>query len=546
MLVDARKLPENAALRADIIVAGTGPAGASIILELARTGADILVLEGGALTLDKGARETLRADAVSQETEPIDKMRDKRLGGTSHQWGGRTFPFDAVDFSERPEVNAKAWPVSREAMEPYYRRAAVRLETGAYEYAANPAIPGARQHLFDAPSDIINDEAIWRFGPPVKFGDVLQRELKDAPNVRIMYHANVTKLVQGQDGVITSVEFASAPGRMHSASADEVVLALGGLETARMLLVSNIGNEHDQVGRNFMTHPIAVVGKVKLKDPASAKNTAEYVRSHDNVWVRRLLALQEDVRRKEGLLNMGVGIWYQDARDPQHGDPLLSAFALARKALTYTGGFKGTGMHRQYAESGSTAAHVRNLVKGAPSLVPFAYHWINDRYISKRTVPAFARLSPKGEYALRFDAEQSADPNNRVTLSNEVDAYGIPRLHVENTVSESDRLNYLRSIELFKEGLEKADFATVELPTREDMLTRTMIDSTHQMGLVRMGTDPNESVCDLNGRVWSSPNLHLATSGTFPTAGQAGPTMTVVAFALRLADHLANKRMSAK
>ena len=541
MILDARDLPQGTSLRADVVIAGSGPAGASIALELAHTGLDILVLEGGALGVEPEARDTLKAAAASQQREPLDKMRDKRLGGTSHQWGGRTFPFDALDFEARPGVNAERWPVERVALEHYYRRAALRLEIGAYEYTAEKAIPGASRHLLGERSDVVDDEAVWRFGPPVKFGDVLKRELADSPNVRIVHHANVLRVEQGANGEVRALEFASAPGVIHRAEGREYVLALGGLETARTLLYSEVGNEYDQVGRNFMTHPIAVVGEVTLSRPEKAKNTAEYVRSHDDVWVRRLLALREDVRRRDDLLNMGVAIWYRDARDPSHGDALLSSFALARKALTRIGGFKGTGMHRRYAESGDTTAHLRNVVKGSPALVPFAFRWGRDRWISERTVPAFARLSARGEYALRFDAEQSGDPDNRVTLSDETDDFGVPRLSVRNVVSVEDRLNYLRSLNLLADELEATGFASVRRPTEDEILAEPMIDSTHQMGLVRMGEAPEQSVCDENLRVWSSSNLYLATSGAFPTAGQAGPTLTIVAFAIRLADHLVNK-----
>ena len=542
MIEDARKLPAGSCLRATVVIAGTGPAGASIALELAATGTDVLVLEGGALGVDRGARATLEGDEDSQRVEPLDKVRDKRLGGTSHQWGGRTFPFDDVDFDGRPTVNATAWPIERSAMESYYRRAAQRLAVGAYEWDAATAIPEAPRHLLGGPSAIVNDESIWRFGPPVKFGDVLRRELGACPNVRILHHANVTRVVRGESGRVVALEFASEPGRLHSAEADDYVLALGGLETARTLLHSDVGNAHDQVGRNFMTHPIAVVGRLTVRDPDSVTHTAQYVRSHDGVWVRRLLALSAGTRREHGLLNMGVAIWYADPRDPGHADPLLSAFAMARKALTRTGGFKGTGMHRRYAEAGSTAAHVKNIVSGSPELVSFAYRWARDRWLSARTVPAFARLSPSGHYALRFDAEQSADPENRVTLNQEeLDAYGVPKICVTNTVSESDRRNYLRSLTLLGRELEASGFATVELPTYDDLASEPMIDSTHQMGVVRMGTSPENSVCDEHLRVWGTDNLYLATSGVFPTGGQAGPTLTIVAFAIRLADHLATK-----
>ena len=536
MMTDARALPPGSRLRADVLVVGTGPAGACLALELAGSGLDVLVLEGGGLGVEREARATLRGDTSSQEREPLDRVRDKRLGGTSHQWGGRTFPFDEVDFDGGPA--GEPWPIGITALQGYYRRAARRLELGAYEFSARAALPEAPPHLLPRPGETLGDEQVWRFGPPVRFGGVLKRELSHAGTVRILHHANVVRLVQGAGGDIETVEFASAPGQLHRAHGRRVVLAVGALETVRLLLHSGVGDEHAQVGRHFMTHPVGVVGKVTLSDPDMGRECARYLRSHDGVWVRRMFALRPKVRRDLGLLNMAVAIWYRDARDPDHGDALLSAFALTRKVLTRTGGFKGSGMHRAYADSGSTRAHVRNVVTGARTLPPFAARWARERWLSRRTIPAFARVSARGEYALRFDAEQSADPANSVTLGTEQDAYGVPRLHVENEVSSADRRNYLRSLRLVAEELEASGFATVTLPSAEELEHLPLVDSTHQMGVVRMGRSSRDSVCDAQLRVWSAPNLYLATTGVFPSAGQAGPTLTLCALAIRLADHL--------
>jgi choline dehydrogenase-like flavoprotein len=53
-----------------------------------------------------------------------------------------------------------------------------------------------------------------------------------------------------------------------------------------------------------------------------------------------------------------------------------------------------------------------------------------------------------------------------------------------------------------------------------------------------MSTDPTRGVTDGNGRLHSSPNVYVAGSSLFPTSGCATPTYTLVALALRLADHL--------
>jgi choline dehydrogenase-like flavoprotein len=66
----------------------------------------------------------------------------------------------------------------------------------------------------------------------------------------------------------------------------------------------------------------------------------------------------------------------------------------------------------------------------------------------------------------------------------------------------------------------------------------SMEGGKHHMGTTRMHADPKRGVVDADGRVHGMANLYIAGSSVFPTCGYANPTFTVVALALRLADHL--------
>jgi choline dehydrogenase-like flavoprotein len=66
----------------------------------------------------------------------------------------------------------------------------------------------------------------------------------------------------------------------------------------------------------------------------------------------------------------------------------------------------------------------------------------------------------------------------------------------------------------------------------------------HHIGTTRMHDSPTEGVVDVNGRVHGVDNLYIAGSSVFTTSGCSNPTLTLVALALRLGDHLARTRAS--
>ena len=77
--------------------------------------------------------------------------------------------------------------------------------------------------------------------------------------------------------------------------------------------------------------------------------------------------------------------------------------------------------------------------------------------------------------------------------------------------------------------------------TLEEDLMRFGAYGGHHIGTARMGEDPRTSVVDRDCRVHSLDNLFVAGSAAFPTSSQANPTLTLIALALRLGEHLAQR-----
>ena len=123
-------------------------------------------------------------------------------------------------------------------------------------------------------------------------------------------------------------------------------------------------------------------------------------------------------------------------------------------------------------------------------------------------------------------------PENRVTLADETDAYGLPVARLDYSQCDNDRANIAAAKATLHGIWDAAD--------AQDVLT---IDRyAHLVGGCRMGARPEESVVDHTHRAWGVPNLYVADGSVMPTQGAANPALTIMALASRLAGLLARKQ----
>ena len=139
-------------------------------------------------------------------------------------------------------------------------------------------------------------------------------------------------------------------------------------------------------------------------------------------------------------------------------------------------------------------------------------------------------------------AEMAPVESNRVELSStRTDFLDQPRARVAMKFDVAALVNALRSLnaELVRTGVGR-----LRLFDREINFVgrrRPFGGGGHLMGTTRMGKDPSRSVTDGAGKVHGFSNLYVAGSSLFPAASAANPTLTIVALALRLAEHLATQ-----
>ncbi len=122
--------------------------------------------------------------------------------------------------------------------------------------------------------------------------------------------------------------------------------------------------------------------------------------------------------------------------------------------------------------------------------------------------------------------------DNRVTLAEETDPYGLPVARFDFSVGDNDQANMDYSTKVIKDILEAAG--------AQDVLT--VHRYAHLVGGARMGTSPESSVLDANQRIWGVPNVFCSDGSVMPTQGSANPALTIMALASRLAERMASGR----
>jgi choline dehydrogenase-like flavoprotein len=133
-----------------------------------------------------------------------------------------------------------------------------------------------------------------------------------------------------------------------------------------------------------------------------------------------------------------------------------------------------------------------------------------------------------------YFCEQPPDRESRVTLGEARDALGQPRAVLRWRLGPEVTRSVLALQDRLAATLRASGIGELEPGAGEPRYT----DASHHMGTTRMSRDPRTGVVDPACRVHALANLYLAGSSVFPTAGHANPTPTIIALALRLADHL--------
>ncbi len=527
MLSDARELGVDQQVEADVCIVGAGPAGISIARELAGSDAQVLLLESGGRDVERRAQRLNRGQSGGYPIHHLHQSRVRAFAGTSRHWfwpGENRWaarPLDPIDFEVRPGIRHSGWPFDRAHLDPYYVQATEVCGLRPFDYAVGHRGDQELAPLPLPPGDV--ETTLFQHG--TEDFDRYYHEFVRAPNVRLMLHASVVELATDDDpDQVDRVELRRDDGSRCSARARFVVLAAGGIENPRLLLLSHrvhrngLGNAHDVVGRFFAERLSARAGYILPAAPGLVGRAGmyDYHQMASGDLAQGALRVCDDVQRQRQLLNCAFFPLPRNRSMTTEAVRSVATMAKARGRRPLPPGLR---------------AHLRSVATGLGDLGAYARDRLRAPEDARRVL------------ALRIQGEQAPDPESRVTLGTRRDRFGLPVARVSWRPAASDRASIRASQEIIDGALRSAGLGHIELMMGDEHPPTFFEGNFHHLGATRMHTDPTVGVVDADCRVHGVRNLYIAGSSVFPTYGCSNPTLTVVALALRLADHL-KKRLA--
>ncbi len=552
MILSAQDLADGEILQADICIVGAGAAGIAMALELIDSKLDVLLLESGGFDFDAQTQALYEGSVTDERMHSLPvRFRQRQFGGSTTIWGGRCMPLDAIDFERRDYVPHSGWPISLDDLTPFYPKANRICEAGEFAYTASTAFSRPIRPMIEGfKSENFTDEALERFSCPTDFGARYRHRLKAARNVRVVLNANVTSIRLNEAGDrVDALRVQTLSGRTFLAKAQDFVLATGGLEVPRLLLASRdrqphgIGNTHGVVGRYYMCHLAGTIGTLRFNCPASSIHHG-YDISNEGIYCRRRLALLPAMQRSLRLGNFIVRLHHPRILDPAHKNAVLSLLLLARIFVPYEYAKRLYGPEKmsflQWLQ------HLGNIAAQPFDAFSFAWHMLRDRKLADRKFPSIIIRSSANLYSLDFHSEQQPNAESIVSLGSGSDVFGVPRLNIDWRYTKGDLDTVRGALVLLASDLKRTGVGELayDQDSVEMEMTRYGAYDGHHIGTARMGVDPRSSVVDANCQVHGLQNLFIASAAVFSTSGQANPTLTIVALALRLAAHLKLKAAS--
>nr|WP_298797987.1 GMC family oxidoreductase [uncultured Acetobacter sp.] len=539
-------------LSADVVIVGSGVAGASIANELACAGISVIVLEAGPRVDRQHFVENFRnlenkpsyqepfpavpwarhppnqitpneyLHTTGPDAEAYQQVYLRMMGGTTWHWAGCAWRYLPSDFELKSRYGqGRDWALKYEDLEPFYYQAEVMMGVCGPD-PAKEDLGSPRKQPY--PMDAL----------PISYAAQQFRKLIDEKTPWRVVHEPQARNTRPYDNRPTCEGHNNCMpicpiGAMYNGSYSVYHAEAAGAKFIPNAVVYKI--ERDSANKR--------VTGVQYYDPdkQSHRVTGKYfVIAAHCIETAKLLLVSADEQSPDGVANSSGHV----GRNMMDHTGVQVTFISGDKAL-----WPGRGPLETNVIDNFRDGDWRNE-RGA-----YLVHMVDDNQVDFATQMAISKgyVGRELEEQIRYLASHTVrlfshnealpDPENRLTLSKtNKDILGIPHPDVYYKLPEYTVKSCEHTRKVFKEliGL---------MHGTDEQWTPGYFPQDHPSGSTIMGTDPKDSVVDGHCRTHDHENLFIASSSVFSTVGTGNITLTVAALALRVADTLKKELLHA-
>lgn len=507
----------------DVCIIGAGAAGITTALELDRCGLKVCLIESGSLKINKKLQDDFKNTNSGINYSPVRKQCKRVFGGTTSVWGGNCIPFDDIDFLSRKERLNFKWPISYDEINKYVERAQEVLKIDKNLFDEKLLQNFDLEYLQNKDFRML----AWQFcNFPFNFGAEYFDDLKNSKNICCYLNSSFKCFNKKNSKEIESACFYSASKNTFNIYAKKYILSCGGVGNTKLLLsvyeskIFPSINLSNNLGKYFTDHPVISIGYISgnKADKFFYKHSTKLV---NGIEVKPGISLRKDIQKDEGILNGIISIW-----------PVYDTNCSIYKVQSFLRDLKNKDL---------------NLIDIFKFIKIFKYSFslfkpFFNRYFYKNKI--YSRVK-KNIYEVILMLETIPNKSSSITLTEEKDSLGLKNLNINWVLSSKDRTNLIHFTKKFENYI--SNYSDIKFK-QANWIYDHNIDwcyylnlnnhHGHHMGTTIMHNDPKNGVVDNNCKVHGLANLYVNGSSVFPTFSFANPTLTIVALALRIADHI--------
>lgn len=496
----------------DYVVVGAGAAGIFLADGLSKVGSNVCLLETGGWSEDDEYQSLNDLEQTGKKQGNSLWNRKRNLGGTTTAWGGQSLPFSRLDFESKSWLPGVEWPISYDEISKHYLSANRFMSIDQLNYKSDiePLIkcfdPGFDQSLISF--------HFSKWAPQPNFIKLKRSSIQRQTTV--LFHAHVVRFIWSTPKSLEGVEIGSLSGKRGIVKGQTVILANGGIESVRTLLIAFQKKENQQqkalrwLGYGYMDHPTLNLGTIE---------------SANSLRLQKQFATHRYRRWKYSVRLSAADAWIKSNSYPSISASLLFICDPSKDWLNVV---------KRLLLKPSIGA-CSDLIRLLPDIVIGLYHLYFGGYMYR--AGATARLSVM--------AEQPPSSESFIGLSDQLDRFGLPKATLHWTIDDAVVKMIQSYAMVLKRELERIGFGKVnfneEVFADDATVKASLGDVNHHMGGARMSADSSSGVVDPWMRVWGTDNLYVCSSSVFVTSSHSNPTLTLLALCSRLIDRLTKK-----